>query len=73
MLSDGETYDPTGGSTSARTRRAVDRLRGKGWFVYGISIGSDEAEKLYNPTSRRLDDPAMLPQTIHSFIEATIS
>jgi hypothetical protein len=48
-------------------------LRGQGWFVYGISIGSDEAERLYSPTARRVDDPSKLPETIHSFIEATIS
>ncbi len=67
-----------GGSNGApdaqgRTRRAVDKLRGQGWFVYGISIGSDEAENLYKPTARRVDDPAELPKTIHDFIEATIT
>lgn len=73
VVSDGGTYDPTGGNTSARTRRAVDRLRGNGWLVYGISIGSDEAEQLYSPTAKRVDDPARLPDTIRGFIEATIS
>lgn len=58
---------------SARARQAVDRLRGQGWFVYGISIGSNEAEHLYRPTARRVDDPTKLPDTIHDFIEATIS
>ena len=60
-------------NTSARARRAIDRLRGQGWFVYGISIGSDEAEQLYRPTARRVDDPSKLPGTIGNFIEATIS
>jgi len=73
VLSDGETFDPGGNNTSARTRRSVDRLRGKGWFVYGISIGSDEAERLYQPTARRVDDPERVPETIRGFIEATIS
>ncbi len=73
VVSDGETYDPITGGTSVCTRAVVDRLRGKGWFVYGISIGSNEAEDLYKPTARRVDDPAKLPTTIQSFIEGTIS
>jgi hypothetical protein len=67
VVSDGESDDAT------RARRSVDRLRGKGWFVYGISIGSDEAENLYRPTARRVDDPNAVPETIQTFIEATIS
>ncbi len=66
VVSDGESDDP------ARARRAVDRLRGKGWFVYGVSIGSDDAENLYRPTAKRVDDPALLPQAIQTFLEATI-
>jgi hypothetical protein len=71
-VSDGGSNDGQR-DTSPRARRAIDRLRGQGWFVYGISIGSDEAERLYSPTARRVDDPSKLPETIHSFIEATIS
>lgn len=71
-ISDGGSNDGYQ-DTSARARRAIDRLRGEGWFVYGISIGSDKAEHLYRPTARRVDDPDKLPKTIHSFIEATIS
>jgi Mg-chelatase subunit ChlD len=70
-VSDGGSNDGMH-DTSARARRAIDNLRGQGWFVYGISIGSDEAENLYSPTARRVDDPSKLPETIHSFIEATI-
>lgn len=61
-----------GSNDSARARRAIDRLRSQGWFVYGISIGSDEAEYLYRPTARRVDNPNELPEAVHSFIEATI-
>jgi hypothetical protein len=67
VVSDGESDD------SARARRSIDRLRGAGWFVYGISIGSDAAAALYQPTARRVDEPEKLPDTIRDFIEATIS
>ncbi len=72
-ISDGGSNDGGGRDTSPRARRSIDKLRGQGWFVYGISIGSDDAERLYQPTARRVDDPSKLPQTIESFIEATIS
>jgi Mg-chelatase subunit ChlD len=71
-VSDGGSNDGFN-DTSPRARRAIDKLRGKGWFVYGISIGSDEAEALYKPTARRVDDPAKLPETIQGFIESTIT
>ena len=71
-VSDGGSNDGNQ-DTSARARRSIDKLRGQGWFVYGISIGSDDAEALYKPTARRVDDPGNLPKTIHGFIEATIS
>lgn len=67
VVSDGGSND------SARARHAIEKLRDQGWFVYGISIGSDEAEHLYHPTARRVDDPDKLQTTIHDFIEATIS
>jgi hypothetical protein len=67
VVSDGESHD------ASRARRSIDRLRGAGWFVYGISIGSDAATALYQPTARRVDDPEKLPDTIRDFIEATIS
>ncbi len=63
-----------GGSNNAgRARQSVDRLRSQGWLVYGVSIGSNEAEALYAPTAKRVDDPAKLPEEIYKFIEATIS
>ena len=66
VVSDGESDD------SARARRSIDILRGKGWFVYGISIGSNAAEHLYRPTAKRVDNPEKLPETIQKFIETTI-
>jgi hypothetical protein len=66
VVSDGQSDD------SARARRSIDTLRGKGWFVYGISIGSDAAEHLYRPTAKRVDNPEKLPETIQKFIETTI-
>ena len=66
VVSDGQSSD------SSRARRAIDTLRGKGWFVYGISIGSDAAEHLYRPTAKRVDNPQKLPETIQKFIETTI-
>ncbi len=71
-VSDGASNDGYH-DTSYRAREAIDRLRGDGWFVYGISIGSRKAEHLYRPNARRVNNPDKLPQTIHSFIEATIS
>lgn len=67
VMTDGES------DNSPRARRSIDSIRGKGGFVYGIGIGSDEAKALYQPTSRRVDDPTKLPETIATFIEATIS
>lgn len=67
VVSDGGSNDP------GRARQAVDRLRGQDWLVYGVSIGSNEAERLYAPTAKRVDDPAKLPEEIYKFIEATIS
>ena len=67
VVSDGESDDPS------RARRSINRLRDAGWFVYGISIGSDAATALYQPTARRIDKPEMLPETVSAFIEATLS
>lgn len=67
VVSDGESHD------AGRARIAIDRLRADGWFVYGISIGSEAAVRLYQPTSKRIDDPSLLPETVRKFIEDTIS
>lgn len=67
VVSDGKS------DNQVRARNAIDSLRGDGWFVYGIGIGSDAATNLYQPTSRRVDNPEELPTTIHNFLEATVS
>jgi len=67
VVSDGGSDNP------GRARQSVDRLRGQDWLVYGISIGSNEAEELYKPTAKRCDDPEKLPEVIYKLIEATIS
>lgn len=67
VVSDGESHD------AGRAKKAIDRLRADGWFVYGISIGSEAAVRLYQPTSKRIDDPSLLPETVRKFIEDTIS
>ena len=63
VVSDGESNDPQ------KATQAIEKLRKDGWEVIGISIGSDEAERLYSPTSKRTDDPAELPGTIKKLIE----
>ncbi|OVE78663.1 hypothetical protein BVY00_02220 [bacterium G20] len=67
VVSDGESAD------SDRARRAVERLRSNGWLIYGISIGSEDAVRLYQPTSKRIDNPSLLPVTVSKFIDDTIS
>lgn len=67
VVSDGESGD------ASRARRAIEQLRSGGWQIYGVSIGSEEAVQLYRPSAKRIDDPALLPQTIARFIEDTIS
>jgi uncharacterized protein with von Willebrand factor type A (vWA) domain len=66
VITDGQSDN-----TQAATK-AIDALRASGWFVYGISIGTEDAVTLYAPTSQRIDDPAILPKTIKRFIEETI-
>lgn len=66
MVADGEADNTTA------ARASVDRLRQKGWQVYGISIGSDAAVELYKPTSRRVDDPTTLPSAMQQLIQETI-
>lgn len=66
MVADGEADD------KEAARASVERLRHKGWQVYGISIGSDAAVELYKPTSRRIDDPSTLPTTMQQLIQETL-
>lgn len=67
VVSDGGSDNPT------RARQVIESLRRQGCLVYGISIGSNEAERLYAPTAKRVDNPDNLPETIEKFIEDTIS
>ncbi len=66
VLSDGEADD------SAAARRSIERLRAKGWSVYGIAIGSEAAETLYAPDSKRVDDPTLLPEAFGTLVEETL-
>jgi hypothetical protein len=66
VITDGESGSP------GEAMRVIAELRANGWLVYGIGIGSDAAANLYKPTARRVDDPALLPETIKTFIEDTI-
>ena len=66
VISDGQADD------KKASRRSVERLRASGWQVYGIAIGSKDAEELYKPDSRRVDDPTMLPDAIQNLIETNL-
>jgi Mg-chelatase subunit ChlD len=67
VLSDGEADDKTA------ARASVNRLRAKDWQVYGIAIGSKDAEVLYEPDSRRVDDPTKLPEAIQTLIQSNLT
>ena len=58
-----------GSDERERATKAIKKLRDDNWEVIGISIGSNEAEELYSPTSKRTDNPAELPSTIKKLIE----
>lgn len=66
VVSDGEADDPE------LARSKVERLRGLGWRVYGISIGSEAAVRLYAPHSRRVDDPALVPEAMRRLVEENL-
>jgi len=66
VVTDGESND------SPRAEAALKNLRRKGWIIYGISINSDAAVRLYNPNSVRLDNPKDLPKSLRKLIEDTI-
>lgn len=66
MVADGQADD------KARCIESTRHLRNRHWEVYGISIGSDDAVALYAPHSRRVDDPARIPETFARFIEETL-
>lgn len=66
VVSDGEADDPE------LARSKVEQLRMQGWRVYGISIGSEAAVRLYAPHSRRVDDPALVPGAMRRIVEENL-
>lgn len=66
FLADGEADNPEA------CEQSLIRLRAKGWQIYGVSIGSDAAVKLFAPTSRRIDDPALLPKVMKELVLETM-
>lgn len=67
VMSDGESSN----NEEAKKILAILRLDPQ-TTVYGISIGSDKAVELYFPDALRCDDPADLPETLATLLEATI-
>ena len=52
---------------------AISQLRrDQNTVVYGVSIGSDDAEHLYAPNAKLINDPKDLPNVLQSFIETTV-
>jgi hypothetical protein len=66
VIADGEADD------TPACEDLVRQLRAAGWNVFGIAIGSEAAEKLYAPDSRRVDDPNDLTKAMKSLIEANL-
>lgn len=66
VVCDGEADD------KVLSRKHIEHLRTNGWRVYGISIDSDAAVELYAPHSERIDDPALLPETLERLIGETL-
>lgn len=66
VVSDGESHDKN------RARQAIDKLRRDGAFVYGIALGSRDAEQLYAPHAKFITRPSELPETLQTFIEETV-
>lgn len=66
VVSDGEADDPD------LARAKVEQLRKVGWRVFGISIGSDAAVRLYAPHSRRVDDPALVPDVLSRLLKESL-
>lgn len=66
VVSDGKADDKVASQAS------IERLRQKGWQVFGISIGSDDAVELYSPHSHRIDDPKDLPASLSDLIAKTL-
>ncbi len=67
MVSDGES------DNKVEAVNALNRLRAQpNTYIFGISIGSDDAVELYKPHSQRVDDPRHLPETMQRLITETI-
>lgn len=67
VITDGES------DNADRAGKAIGLLRSQpNTSVHGISIGSDDAVKLYAPNSKRNDDPATLPKAIEALLEETL-
>lgn len=67
VMSDGES------DNKDEAIKALNRLRAQpNTFVFGISIGSDDAVELYKPHSQRVDNPRDLPEKMRRLISGTI-
>lgn len=62
-----------GSSNEDRAIAAVERLRKLGFTVIGIGITDTNAERLYEPSGRTINEPAQLPQTLISIIETQVN
>ena len=66
-ITDGEATDVNESLTG------IQLLRNNGWQVYGVSIMSDAAVRLYAPTSQRINDVDELPHALTTLLEGIIS
>lgn len=67
VVTDGKSND------HGAAQAAISQLRrDQNTVVYGVSISSDDAEQLYAPNAKRINDPKDLPNVLQSFIETTI-
>jgi von willebrand factor type A domain len=67
VVTDGASNNPDA------AQAAISQLRrDQNTVVYGVSISSDDAEQLYAPNAKRINDPKDLPNVLQSFIETTI-
>lgn len=62
FIGDGGSNDPVSAAHELR------RLHDAGVRVIGIGLGSDEIVQRFAPTSRRVDDPRLLPEVLHELI-----
>ena len=62
FIGDGGSNDPV------LAARELRRLHEASVHVVGIGIGSDEIVERFAPTSRRVDDPRMLPEILYQLV-----